>query len=201
MKRKHPKSKPKRILLILILVIVLAGLTVSAFVFSDFLDHRKYPLKYEDYITTYSQQYNMDPYLVSAVVCVESGYDPAATSNKGALGLMQIMPDTGRWLYERMGIEGFDPAELKKPEINIKLGCYYLNYLGKRYNGDQTDFLAAYNAGMGRVDQWLDDPAYSKDGKTLSNIPYRQAAEYVKKVAQAYEKYKKLYPDAFQNEK
>lgn len=195
MKKKNITSKRKRAILIIALVVVLAGLTIAVFALSDFLERREYPLKYDDYIVSYAKQYDMDPFLIAAVIHVESGFNPSALSGKGAVGLMQIMPETGGWLYERMGLDGFDPAALQNPEINIKLGCYYLNYLSKRYNGNQKDYLAAYNTGMGRVDEWLGNPAYSTDGKTLANIPYKQTDDYVKKVVLAYEKYKKLYPD------
>lgn len=198
---RNRTSKRKRAILIIALALVLAGLTVAAIALSDFLERRKYPLKYEDSIITYSKQYDMDPFLIAAVIDVESGYDPSALSGKGAVGLMQIMPETGSWLYERMRLDGFDPAALQKPEINIKLGCYYLNYLSKRYDGNQADYLAAYNAGMGRVDDWLNNPSYSTDGKTLAVIPYKLTDEYVKKVIQAYEKYKKLYPDRLKDDK
>jgi soluble lytic murein transglycosylase len=193
--RKRNSLKKKRIILYSVLAIVLVAACISAAFISDFIERRKYPLKYEDSIIKYSAQNGIDPYLAAAVINVESGFNPSIRSEKGAIGLMQIMPDTGDWLYEQMGKSGFDPALLREPETNIELGCYYLNYLSQKYGGRQTNFLAAYNAGPGRVDQWLANPSYSSEGETLANIPYKQTNDYVKKVVQAYEKYKTLYPD------
>lgn len=195
MGRKRTTLKRKRILLYSVLAVVLVAACISAAFIADFIERKKYPLNYEEYIVKYSAQNAIDPYLVAAVINVESGFNPSTRSEKGAIGLMQIMPDTGEWLYEKMGQTGSDPALLREPETNIKLGCYYLNYLSQKYDGRQRNFLAAYNAGPGRVDQWLANPSYSSEGETLASIPYKQTDDYVKKVTQAYEKYKTLYPD------
>lgn len=140
----------------------------------------KYPIKYKDDIEIYSKKYNVSPYIVASVINVESSFNENALSNKGALGLMQLMPSTAQWLCEMLG-KNYNQNDLFEAKINIELGTYYISYLLCKFD-DFTVALCAYNAGEGTVKSWLLNEEYSKDGKTLSKIPFQETKNYVKKV-------------------
>lgn len=156
-----------------------------------------YPMEYKSYIYKYSKQYDLDPHLVAAIINVESKYDKSATSSKDARGLMQIAPSTANWASEELKIEKFTLESLYSPEINISIGCWYLDVLGKEFNNDIELILAAYNGGSGNVNKWLEDNRYCSDGKKLTNIPFKETREYVEKVKSNYNIYKKIYKNAF----
>lgn len=156
---------------------------------------RSYPMKYTDLIRSNAAMQGIEPAQVAAVILAESGYDPNAVSSVNAQGLMQIMPDTGKWLagkFDEEYVEGclFDPA------TNIRYGCWYLGYLMRRYDGDLTCATAAYHSGQGTVDGWLADPAFSSDGKSLIDIKGKNAKTYVSRVLEYYEEYQELYGPA-----
>ena len=156
--------------------------------------YRIFPLDYADYIEKYSNEYRLDKYMVAGVIYAESGFDNTAHSGL-ARGLMQMTDKTADWVAEKLGIKyDYDMAE--NPEINIKMGCYYLSCLIEKYQNNETA-LAAYNAGMGNVSKWLEDTRYSKDGKTLLNIPYAETEKYVKRVKIFTNIYEKLYAKNF----
>lgn len=151
-----------------------------------------YPLRYRALIISSAREAELDPALVAAVIYCESRFDPSAVSPAGAVGLMQVMPATALWLSEQ---EGWKPPEgeaLADPAVNIALGCAMLRRMINLYR-DADTALAAFNAGPGRVDEWLADARYSADGRTLTDIPYPQTSAYVRKVRAAYEKYQALY--------
>lgn len=170
-------------------IIILALLALVGYPYAKKL---AYPLKYEAYITEYAEANGLDPYLVCGVIHTESHFDIEAESRVGAVGLMQIMPDTGEWIAKKMSMKDYSEAKLKDPETNIRMGCWYLKYLMDRFDGDMTLVLAGYNAGPNRVTQWLEDEKYSQDGKR-TDIPYRETEEYVKKVENAKEMYRSYY--------
>lgn len=144
-----------------------------------------YPTEYSEYVYKYSQEYNIDPNLVFAIIKTESNFNPDAGSHAGALGLMQLMPDTFDWLQQyKNGEITMDTAQLYNPEINIQYGCIFLEFLLEKYTVEETA-VAAYNAGFGAVDGWLEDSNYSTDGETLYYIPYPETAAYVEKVENA----------------
>ena len=150
-----------------------------------------YPLGYEDYVEVYAKENNLSPAFVYAVIKCESGFDKEAVSSVGATGLMQIMPDTFSWINMKLG-EKNNYSMATDPETNIKYGCYLYGYLLSRY-GRVQEALAAYHAGIGNVDKWLDDPQYSSDGESLHTIPFPTTNKYVKKVMLTENIYEKLY--------
>jgi soluble lytic murein transglycosylase len=149
---------------------------------------RLFPVKYYDIIKEYSNEYNLDPALVCAVINAESHFREDVESHKGASGLMQLMEPTADWIAAKTEIENYTYDEVKSPEMNIRLGCALLGELYKIYD-DESSVIAAYNAGTGNVDKWLTDPMYSGDGIHLMVIPFKETSDYVKKV----EKYRKIY--------
>ena len=114
-----------------------------------------------------SKKYNVDPALVAAVIEQESRFKPRAKSPVGARGLMQLMPRTGRWMGAR---------DLYNPEQNVDAGVKYIKYLDKRFKGDRTKIIAAYNGGEGNVMRYRGVP------------PFRETRQYVKKVMKNYDK-------------
>ncbi|KXG78856.1 Soluble lytic murein transglycosylase [Fervidicola ferrireducens] len=150
-----------------------------------------YPLKYGEYILRYADEYGVDPYLVAAVIKVESNFSPEAVSPKGAMGLMQIMPDTARWAAEQMGIENLKAEEIFNPEVNIRIGTWYLAGLIEEFK--DTDLaLAAYNGGRGNVREWIKSGIFDKK-KNPNFIPFEETRRFVQKVKKAYFWYRKLY--------
>jgi soluble lytic murein transglycosylase-like protein len=131
--------------------------------------------RFQPLVTRNARDNGLDPYLVQAVIAVESGYDPRAVSEKGAVGLMQIMPATG----ERYGVTGDAKRsvadKLKEPSINVRVGTRYLKDLMERFDDDLKLVLAAYNAGEGVVDRYNGIP------------PYAETRDYVKLVSQMHE--------------
>lgn len=192
-KARGKKSNTKRIVAICVVAVLIAAIVMGIFVFMPQIEKSQYELEYQELIERYAAEYNLDPYFVAAVIHTESGFDPEAVSGAGAIGLMQIMPETGEWIAGKLGKENFSIEELKTPETNIEMGSWYLQFLMERFEGNLPVIMAAYNAGHNRVREWLDDVQYSSDGKNLDSIPYNETDNYVKKVTNAYEKYKELY--------
>ena len=149
-----------------------------------------YPINYKLTVEKCANSYGISKELVYAVIRTESKFKEDAVSDKGAVGLMQIMESTGDWAAEKLDIEVED---LRKPEVNIEIGSYYLSYLLDLYENDLDCALAAYNAGQANVDKWLSDKKYSADGKTLDKIPFAETREYVKKVKRNMKIYDFLY--------
>ena len=178
-------KKPAKLLTLFLLVVLVLNIGNIARVI--------YPVKYEEYIYQYANQYEIDPYLVMGMIKTESNFDESAISNKDAKGLMQIMEPTAMWLSGRMELENFSYDDIYRPELNIKMGCYYIAYLLSMYNGNTKTALAAYNAGFGNVDKWLHDETYSKDQINLLSIPFPETRRYVTKVVNNQKVYAALY--------
>jgi soluble lytic murein transglycosylase len=130
-------------------------------------------------ITDSAEAEQLSPELLEAVMLTESKFDETAVSHVGAVGMMQLMPETAHWIAEESGL----PADqLDKPEQNIPLGAWYLEYLLKKYNNNEVLALAAYNAGRGNVDQWMKEKKWGKDFHDISQIPFPETREFVKTV-------------------
>lgn len=182
---KSNRRTRKSILIIVIAVIIIVNFKV---ILKSF-----FPLEYEKSIIEYSEMYNVDPNLVAAVINTESKFVVDASSSKGAIGLMQIMPDTGKWIAEKLELSNFNEEIIADPEINIRMGTWYLKKLSEDFNGDYILVLAAYNGGPGNVTKWLEDEKYSSDGKKLHKIPFKETKSYVQKVKFNHRIYKYLY--------
>lgn len=148
------------------------------------------PQKYKELVEYYAEEYRLPTELLYAVIKTESNFDSDAVSRAGAVGLMQIMPETFAWLTEKTG-ERLSSERLTDPEINIRYGAFFLHFLYEYYGNYETA-LAAYNAGMGNVTKWLLSDEYAKDG-ILVKIPFRETDRYVRLVTKRAEQYKKLY--------
>ena len=159
----------------------------------DLYDRLALPYKYQQYIEKYSAEYDIPEEIIFAVIKIESSFRASVTSPVGAMGLMQMMPDTFEWLTGKYHLdENLSASSLYDPEVNIRYGTYYLRYLKDKF-GDWSTVLAAYNAGEGNVAKWLADERYSSDGKTLHTIPFSETESYVKKVNNEIGIYRTLY--------
>ena len=177
------------VIISILLLSVLCGFLFQ--IIWDAVDRVNHPKEYTDYVEVYSYQYGVPEYVVYSVIKVESNFESGAVSDVGAVGLMQLMPETFVWLTTENG-ENLNAATLYDPETNIKYGTYYLSKLYLQF-GTWDEVYAAYNAGPTKVSEWLEDKKYSENGKTLDEIPFKETADYVKKLNKANEIYKKLY--------
>ena len=135
------------------------GLVVAAFAVyvlqaePTWYERLRYPLRYEHIVVGHAENYELEPQLVAAVIYQESKFKADAVSASGAVGLMQLLPETGQGIADRTGGENWTPEDLRNPELNIRYGSWYLRHLLDKY-GDERLALAAYNAGQANVDRW-----------------------------------------------
>ena len=154
-----------------------------------------YPRTYEEAVLVYSEEYNVDKNLILALIKAESNFDEDAISNRNAIGLMQLMEETAKDVANRNGIELDDEnirEELCDVYKNIEIGTAYIASLLKKYENKEVA-LAAYNAGIGTVDNWIEKGIINKDGTDIENIPYKETNYYVRKILRDYEIYQELY--------
>ena len=152
-----------------------------------------YPIKYEEYVYKYAEEYDVDPLIIFSIIKAESGFDSQIVSKKGAIGLMQLMETTAEEIAEDLEVEYKKGETLYNPEMNIKLGVNYYAQLLKIYDNDNSLALAAYNAGIGNVDNWIKNEVIQDDGSDIENIPFNETNNYVRKTLRNYEIYKDLY--------
>ena len=155
-----------------------------------------YPLKYIDIITKEASKNNIDPYLLLSVVKIESNFNPNATSNKGAKGLMQMIYSTALEVNQKLKIyDTISEDELYDVDFNLTIGADYLGMLIKRYNGNYYLAICAYNAGLGNVDKWIENGIVSEnlDDYNENDIPFNETKRYLKNIIKTYKMYKVLY--------
>ncbi|HWJ45310.1 MAG TPA: lytic transglycosylase domain-containing protein [Gaiellaceae bacterium] len=172
-------------------MVVLAGGVLAAFAIIQtskpgWWERLWYPLRYQPIVRGHAQNYDLDPALLAAVIYQESKFKANARSRSGAVGLMQLLPDTAKGIALHTGGSKFRVADLYNPEINIRYGAWYLRHLLQKY-GDERMALAAYNAGQRNVDRWR-----SNGG----GIEFAETRAYVKRV----EDLKQIYRDAYGKE-
>ena len=191
-KKKKTKTK-KPVVVVLLLVLAALALVGGKMIYERLEGKERYQLEYQDIIEKNAKEYRLDPYFVAAVINTESGFNKDAVSDAGALGLMQIMPETGQWIAGKFSMDSFQDKQLFDPEINIEFGCWYLHFLEEMFGGNRQLIAAGYNAGHNRVTTWLSDPTISANGLNLDHIPIAETDQYVQKIEKAYQKYKELY--------
>jgi soluble lytic murein transglycosylase len=171
------------------LVLLALAIFVAALPFvlrvPDTVRQALYPLHYEETIREVSEQHDLEPTFVAGVVYTESRFNPDARSHRGAHGLMQLLPETAKFIQQRSGIEG----DWRDPEVNLRIGTWYLGYLQERYSGDERLMLAAYNSGESRVNGWISDEGFDVG----EDIPFKETRDYVENVLEAQETYRELY--------
>lgn len=184
----------KRFIAILLIACISVGLGVLINEVWNALDRKAHPLDYDEIISACSEEFDVPKYVIYATIKVESNFDPKAVSSAGALGLMQMMPNTFKWLTSEEHLdEHLGTKMLDDPEVSIRYGTYYLSYLYKKFDYNWDTAFAAYNAGEGNVTKWLNDPKYSDGKGNLTDIPFKETENYVKKVNNAIDIYSDLY--------
>jgi soluble lytic murein transglycosylase len=142
-----------------------------------------YPLKYQAIVRGHARNYRLDPALLAAVIDQESKFHANAKSISGAIGLMQLLPDTAKGIAVHTGGSRFRVSDLYTPELNVRYGAWYLRHLLDKY-GDERTALAAYNAGQENVDEWR------RDGR---GIAFAETRHYVKRVERLKTLYRRGY--------
>ena len=170
----------------LLIVAVILGAIYSAY--------RLFPLKYLYEIRQSANEMGVDPFLVTALIKAESNFNVDAISRADAKGVMQLTDETAQFCAEKIGLE-LNEGDIYSPAINIRLGTFYLKRMLTLFDGDEALAVAAYNAGEGRVREWLKDPTLSTDGESLDYIPYEETRRHVEKIATYKKIYKLLYPN------
>lgn len=202
--RNRARRSRRRGLLRLAVVgaVILAGIIVAVVLAATgdkvvpVISEQMYPIRYVEDIALVAETYDLDPYLVAAVAQTESGYNPEAVSPAGAVGLMQVMPDTATWITGLDSWQGGADPVLTDPVDSLELGACYLRYLTDRFEDRIRLVLAAYNAGQGAVGDWI-EAAGGPDSFELTDIPYSETRDFVRRVEHYWNLYMRIYPDVF----
>jgi len=174
----------------LLAVVVALGVLAGGFVYVEqtkpaWYARIRYPFEYRDIVVGHARNYDLDPALLAAVIYRESKFDAHARSASGAVGLMQLLPDTAKGIAVHTGGAKFVVSDLDDPEINVRYGSFYLRRLLTKY-GDRRLALAAYNAGQQNVDEWR------AEGR---GIVFPETRQYVDEVLELEDVYRRAYPD------
>ena len=189
------KNNWKKIISIIIVILIIISIFM---IFKDKIMKMIYPKTYSEIISVYAEEYNVDENLIFAVIKAESNFNNDAISNKSAIGLMQIVEDTAIDVAKKNNIdintENIE-EELLNIEKNINIGTKYLSTLLEQY-GNIEVALAAYNAGIGTVNNWIEKQVIKSDGSDIENIPYKETNNYVRKILRDYDIYNNLYNES-----
>jgi soluble lytic murein transglycosylase len=173
-------------------VLVLIGVVLAMPLFRKAVNDLTLPLSYQNIIRQQAAAKHLDPALIAAVIDAETKFDPS-TSSAGALGLMQILPQTAEYLARKSGGYAFTTADLATPAVNIAYGSYYLRYLLDHYGGNEMLAIAAYNGGETNVDRWLAEARADGHPFVIRDIPFPETRAYVERVLQAQKDYRTTY--------
>ena len=191
-KGENERLKNKKILVCGLIILILI---VFLIVFKNKIQRIFYPKLHEEFVSMYSDEYGVDENLVFAVIKAESNFQEDAVSHKDALGLMQIMKETAEDVARKYNIEidfNNSEREILNVQNNIKIGTKYLAVLLEKYKNIEVA-VAAYNAGIGTVDNWIEKGIIKSDGSDIENIPYKETNNYVRKILRNYKVYQDLY--------
>ena len=198
--RRPSRARVRRRRAIALLAAVVLGAGAAAFVagvgpFGDVVRETiTLPLRHDDIIRQQAADKDLDPALIAAVIYEESRFRDQ-TSHAGARGLMQITPETADAIATHSGGTRFTQEDLADPQINISYGSYYLRLLLDHYDQNDTLAIAAYNAGMGNVDRWVDEAGGPDSFKSAEHIPFPETRAYVENVMNRRQDYRKNYAD------
>ena len=189
-RRSEQKRTHRFIFLGLLLgVLLLAGYVVQSDVFQK---KYVYPYPHQTIIARYAGEYRIENSLVAGVIMSESKFQNEVHSDRGAIGLMQLMPSTAKWIAEQLE-DSYDMEKLHEPEMNIRFGTWYLSSLKQEFAGNEVLMLAAYNAGRGNVRSWMEEYGWDGSFSDIRQIPFAETREYVARVLKNKERYQKLY--------
>jgi len=160
-----------------------------------------YPYPYQEIVTLYAEANGVSPALIASVIMHESKFSENVHSPRGAIGLMQLMPETAEWIAGQLGERDFSLQKLHEPEMNIRYGTWYLAQLEREFDSNLVLTLAAYNAGRGIVHEWIEENDWPPNFKDVSSIPYPETRFYVEKVLKDKKHYEALYHSDANNKK
>jgi len=174
---------------------------------TSWLGRLLYPIHYQNIITEHAEKRGVDPFLLTAIIRVESNFKPDKESRKGALGLMQLMPATAEWAVNELGYGRSALDRLREPEINIEIGAWYVETLHRQFIGEKQTgkdreialIAAAYNAGSGNVAKWLESGQWNGELKNAEQIPFGETRHYIHRIHYYYKKYMQIYPELSDN--
>lgn len=181
------RKNAKKLLIILAMIILIVTVAICI---NKLMIKILYKKEYSEYVSKYSQQYGVDENLIYALIKAESNFDENASSLKGAKGLMQLMYSTAEDVAKKIGIK-FTEDNILVPEINIQIGTKYISILLEKYECIEVA-LAAYNAGSGNVDTWIEKGTIKADGSDIENIPFKETNNYVRKIMRDYKIYNEM---------
>lgn len=184
--------KHKKVIILIVIILIIAGFMC---VFRKKILKIIYPKPYKEIISIYSEKYNVDENLIYAVIKAESNFNQDAISHRNAIGLMQLMEETAKDVAQKYEINidsNNAKEEIKNIQNNINIGTKYLSVLLETY-GNKEVAVAAYNAGIGTVNTWIEKGIIRADGSNIENIPYKETNNYVRKILRNYKVYNKLY--------
>jgi soluble lytic murein transglycosylase len=193
--RRRAMVRRRRVRRLLVGVGVLAivvGVALSLPLVRKAVNELSLPLSYTAAINQQAAAKHLPPALIAGVIYAETKFDPR-DSPAGAMGLMQVMPQTAAFLAHRSGATTFHTSDLDTPAVNIAYGSYYLRYLLNEYHGNVALALAAYNGGESNVDRWLAEARADGHPFTISDIPFPETRAYVSKVLSAEQEYQSKY--------
>ncbi|MDF2722332.1 MAG: lytic transglycosylase [Paenibacillus sp.] len=167
------------------------------FIRSDWLERWIYPIRYVDDIAISAKNYDVDPFIIAAIIRVETNFNPSKVSSKGAIGIMQLMPGTAEWIVERAGYADETSQSLHRVDVNIEVGAWYIKSLYNQFDSNRAAVLASYNAGPGNAKKWLDQGLWDGTIEHIGQIPYGETRHYIQRVLYYYDKYADLYADRF----
>jgi soluble lytic murein transglycosylase len=200
--RARPRRAPRRrrallrrVTWLLVAVVVVAAVVTA--VVAPGLDKAvkeiALPLRHEDIIRQQAADKNLDPALIAGVIYTESRFRDQ-TSHAGAKGLMQLLPSTADYIARKSGGTAFVQGDLADPQVNISYGSFYLRYLLRHYGGNVVLAVAAYNAGEGKVDEWVLAARHrGEDFDHTRHIPFPETRHYVQQVLEARGRYRERY--------
>lgn len=182
----------KKLLVFFAILFILGVISVFLFVYMPYaVKNNSYPLKYTEEVDRYSAEFDIDKAFVYAVIKVESNFDPAAESDVGAIGLMQIIEDSFEWVKKKLHADELTFEDMYTPEYSIRFGCYMLDYLYEKY-GSVELAAAAYHCGMTTVDEWIEQGIVDPKNVDVNKIQGSKTQYYVIKILRAYDKYSKI---------
>ena len=152
-----------------------------------------FPRPYWSDLKKYSLANGLDPYLVASLIRQESEFNPLAVSRANAVGLMQLLPKTGKVVARAEGIKRYTPSQLFTPAVNLQLGTHYFRGMVNQFGGSFEHALAAYNAGSDRVDEWMGQGPYRDSPEFVESIPFTETREYVQAIIRNANVYRQLY--------
>lgn len=180
------KRNVRNLIIILLIILFIFFILFKVIKIQDKILAIFYKKEYNEYVEQYSKKYGVDENLIYSIIKNESKYDANAISSSDAKGLMQIMDNTVKDIANGIEELEYDTIDIFDPETNIHLGTNYIAELLNKYNNVVPIAVAAYNAGIGNVDEWIENGIIQEDGSNIENIPFKETNIYVRKVLRDY---------------